>query len=264
MEGLSGGGAEGYVLALVGGVGGSVSSVLLALSEAVEEAVLEGSSSDLSLALSHVRACWRLGASCPVWESEEVSEALSSLLGRPVSEEELLSAEEALSFVWVDASRRWVALPAWVSAEEALERFVSALESGAVPVRRSWSTVGRASCFVLSSILAGGGIGVLVGRLSCRQGFLSFDAGGGCVGRSVLWWSPASWSVGWLLVAAGAEGVSWCVAMCVASCVASFAICRASCPVCPVVAEGGVVVVLSGGERGVLFLSWPVWSCWRG
>jgi len=137
LEGLSGGGAEGYVLALVGGVGGSVSSVLLALSEAVEEAVLEGSSSDLSLALSHVRACWRLGASCPVWESEEVSEALSSLLGRPVSEEELLSAEEALSFVWVDASRRWVALPAWVSAEEALERFVSALESGAVPVRRS-------------------------------------------------------------------------------------------------------------------------------
>jgi len=71
-----------------------------------------------------------------------------------------------------------------------------------------WSTVGRASCFVLSSILAGGGIGVLVGRLSCRQGFLSFDAGGGCVGRSVLWLPPASWSVGWLLVAAGALGVS--------------------------------------------------------
>lgn len=139
LEGLSGGGAEGYVLALVGGVGGSVSSVLLALSEAVEEAVLEGSSSDLSVALSHVRACWRLGASCPVWESEEVSEALSSLLGRPVSEEELESADACLSFVWVDARRRWSVLPPGLTREGALERFVSALSAGEVPVcRSSW------------------------------------------------------------------------------------------------------------------------------
>lgn len=139
LEGLSGGGSAGYVRALVGGVGGSVSSVLLALSEGVEEAVLEGSSSELSVALSHVRACWRLGASCPVWESESVSAFLSGRLGRPVLEEELSSAEACLSFVWVDASRRWVVLPPGLTREGALERFVESLSAGEVPVcRSSW------------------------------------------------------------------------------------------------------------------------------
>lgn len=134
LSGLSGGGSSGYVLALVGGVGGSVSSVLLALAESVEEAVLEGESSELSVSLSHVRAAWRLGSSCPAWEEESVVALLAAAFGRPASAEELAAAEAVLSFVWVDASRRWVVLPAGVSCREAVERFVSAWLSGEVGV----------------------------------------------------------------------------------------------------------------------------------
>lgn len=139
LFGLAGGGPAGYVRALVGGVGGAVSSVLLALSEEVEECVLSGDVEELESCVARVRACWRLGAGCPVWESESVVESLSSLLGRPVSESEMEMAEACLSFVWVDARRRWSVLPPGLTREGALERFVSALLSGEVPVcRSSW------------------------------------------------------------------------------------------------------------------------------
>jgi hypothetical protein len=59
---------------------------------------------------------------------------LAAALGRPASAEELEAAEAVLSFVWVDASRRWVVLPAGVSCRVALERFVEALSSGEVGV----------------------------------------------------------------------------------------------------------------------------------
>ena len=155
--------------------------------------------------------------------------------------------------------------------------FVVAVALGACGASCVGRIVGRASCGIVDT---DGG----AARLSaCRPFRFFLMGGGGCVGREegvlaflsaecsvvgeervsaflsgrspcrlmgegvvVTRWglSPASWSVWWLLVAAGAEGVSWCVAMRVASCVASFAICRQS--------------VLS-------WLSWrrAVWLSWR-
>ena len=129
LSGLRGG-ASGRVRALVGGVGGSVVSVLLAVAESVEEAAARGDSEMFEEESSAVRACWRLGGGCPRWSEEWVSEALSEELGRPASEEELSLVEGVLSFVWVDASRRWCVLPPGVGRRAAVGRAAAALVSG--------------------------------------------------------------------------------------------------------------------------------------
>ena len=132
LSGLLSGGAAGRVRALVGGVGGSVSSVLLAVAESVEWSVVCGDPAALSEESAAVRAAWRLGASCPRWSEEWLSEALSEELGRPASAEEESVVEGVLSFVWVDASRRWVVLPPGVGRRAAVARAAEALLSGAL------------------------------------------------------------------------------------------------------------------------------------
>lgn len=123
-------GAAGRVRALVGGVGGSVSSVLLAVAESVEWSVVCGDPVALEEESAAVRAAWRLGASCPRWSEAWLSEALSEALGRPASAEEESVVEGVLSFVWVDASRRWVVLPPGVGRRAAVTRAAEALLSG--------------------------------------------------------------------------------------------------------------------------------------
>lgn len=124
------GGAAGRVRALVGAVGGSVSSVLLAVAESVEAAAARGDSEMFEEEAAAVRACWRLGGGCPRWRRAEVSSWLSEELGRPASSEEESVVEGVLSFVWVDASRRWVVLPPGVSRRAAVGRAAAALVSG--------------------------------------------------------------------------------------------------------------------------------------
>lgn len=139
-------GAPGFALALVGGVGGAVSSCLLAAADGLEEEILEGDTEGAALSVEHVRALWRLGASCPEFDAEQVS-------AEYLSEEERESSElvetmtAALSFVWVDASRRWIVLPEGVSESEAVGRFLSAFRRGEVPVVSSapwWTPAERA------------------------------------------------------------------------------------------------------------------------
>ena len=124
------GGAAGRVRALVGGVGGSVASVLLAVAESVESAAARGDVEMFEEESSAVRALWRLGGGCPRWRRAEVSSWLSEELGRPASSEELEVVEGVLSFVWVDAARRWVVLPPGVSRRAAVARAAAALAEG--------------------------------------------------------------------------------------------------------------------------------------
>jgi len=134
LSGLVSGGASGYVAALVGGVGGSVSSVLLGVASGLESAALAGDRADMDAEAAAVRAAWRLGDSCPLFDWEEVSALLSEVSSEERSEEFEEALAECLSFVWVDASRRWVVLPRGVSHGEAVARFVAAWRAGEVPV----------------------------------------------------------------------------------------------------------------------------------
>ena len=133
-------GSVGFARALVGSIGGAVSSCLLAAADSLEEEILEGDMEGAALSLEHVRALWRLGSECAEFDAEEVA-------AKYLSESERESAElvetmaECLSFVWVDASRRWIMLPPGVSESESVARFLSAYRRGEVPVvESSWLT----------------------------------------------------------------------------------------------------------------------------
>ncbi len=131
-------GSEGFARALVGSIGGAVSSCLLAAADSLEEEILEGDMEGAALSLEHVRALWRLGSECAEFDAEEVAaKYLSEEEAKSVS---LESLSECLSFVWVDASRRWVMLPPGVSESEAVARFLSAYRRGEVPVVESSSS----------------------------------------------------------------------------------------------------------------------------
>lgn len=137
-------GSPGFARALVGSIGGAVSSCLLAAADSLEEEILEGDTEAAALSVEHVRALWRLGAECPEFDASEVaSKYLSEEEAKSVSLVETMS--EALSFVWVDASRRWILLPPGVSESEAVGRFLSAYRAGEVPVvsEASWLTPGE-------------------------------------------------------------------------------------------------------------------------
>lgn len=137
-------GAPGFARALVGSIGGAVSSCLLAAADSLEEEILDGDTDAAALSVEHVRALWRIGAECPAFDAEAVSaKYLSEEEAKSVSLVETMT--EALSFVWVDASRRWILLPPGVSEAEAVGRFLSAYRRGEVPVvsEASWLTPGE-------------------------------------------------------------------------------------------------------------------------
>ena len=66
-----------------------------------------------------------------------MSGLLSEVSSEELSEEAREALAASLSFVWVDASRRWVVLPEGVSHGEAVSRFVAAWRAGEVPVGES-------------------------------------------------------------------------------------------------------------------------------
>lgn len=134
-------GAPGFARALVGSVGGAVSSCLLAAADGLEEEILEGDTEAAALSVEHVRALWRLGSECPEFDAEAVSAKYLSEEDRE-SSSLVETMSECLSFVWVDASRRWILLPPGVSESEAVGRFLSAYRAGEVPVvvSASWWT----------------------------------------------------------------------------------------------------------------------------
>ena len=166
-------GSAGFARALVGGVGGRVSSCLLAVADSLEEEILEGDMEGAALSVEHVRALWRLGSECAEFDAEEVaSEFLSESERESVSLVETMA--EALSFVWVDASRRWILLPPGVSRAEAVGRFLSAYRAGEVPV------VSVASCWTPAERARRWGCPDCVDAEGDPVGLVSVDGGWRC------------------------------------------------------------------------------------